>query len=583
MKYRLFVFAFLLFAALFVWLEWVYRFHFFYIEQNQMFLFASHYFTEMVGEPGGVANYVGEFLVQFFVRPYAGAFITAMLLTLTGVLTALICKRMAPGRPLYFLYALPPIALLCVHFAFNYIYQGTVAFMMMLAAYCLYISLRRFRERLAVGAVSVLLLYWWGGAVALPFAFCAVLWEGINRTPKGYWVLLLVAEAVAAAWVSVYLCIVGDVRFAFLPDMYYHHGLQPGKEIYYAWISFPAVLLAARFFGRKGSSVLSAGREIVWTTGQLLLVAMVSWAGVSAHIDRKSAHLKMLDHYARTGQWDTIIAHSGGQITNYLYLNYLNLALAEKGTLADEFFKYDQRGINGLFIPWNKTVQPSIILSDIHFKIGNIAIAQEMAFEAMVSTPGYGSPRLLMRLIQTNLVYGAYPVAEKYVDMLENTLFYRDRAKEYRKFLYNDERLERDTLLASRRKGLVAENYITNSAAASVDLPAIALQNPEDRTAIEYFGCAILLLKDMQAFEAFLTRYYGTEVLPALPVSFQEAVITLHENQPEMWEHYRIPQAMVERFGEYKKQVLAHRNNSGAANLLRRSYGDSYWFYYMFK
>jgi hypothetical protein len=363
--------------------------------------------------------------------------------------------------------------------------------------------------------------------------------------------------------------------------MYYHHGLNPEKEIYYAWICFPAVLLISRFF-RKPKD-LSVKKEIMATGVQLLLIVAVSWIGVAKHIDLKSARLKMFDYYAYTGQWDPIIEHSKGPITNYLYLNYLNLALAEKGILADELFKYDQRGINGLFIPWNKTAQPGIMLSDIHFKTGNIAISQEMAFEAMVSSPGYGNPRLLKRLIQTNLIYGAYPVAEKYMDILENTFFYRDWVKEYRKFLYNDEIVESDPFLANKRKCLVSENFIANSTAEGSGLSAIAFRNPKDKTAIEYFGCAILLLKDMHAFKEFISTYYGTEVLPILPASFQEAVITLYENQPEIWEYYNIPQGMAGRFNEYKKQVLAHRNNSGAANLLRRSYGDTYWFYFMFK
>ncbi|MDF9830589.1 DUF6057 family protein [Parabacteroides sp. PF5-6] len=581
MRYRIVVFALLLFGILFAGLQWAYQFHFFFIEQNQMFLFTSYYFTDQVSEPGGLANYLGEFLVQFFAYPFAGAFLTALLLTGASVLTALICKRIAPAAPLYLLYALPAVALLCIHFGFNYLYQGTVAYLMMLAAFYLYLSLRAFKVRLIAGGVSVFLLFWWAGSVALLYAFCAALWEGLNRTPKGYWVLILPVEAVILAYGSVYLSVVGMYRWAFLPDMYYHHGLEPEKEIYYAWICLPLILCVAWLFRKSGKQPIK--KEMIGAVVQLLLIVAVSWLGVTNHIDLKSARLKRFDHYARTGQWDNILIRCKGQLTNYLYLNYLNLALAEKGVLADELFKYDQRGVSGIFIPWNRTVQPTILLSDIHFAIGNCAISQEMAFEAMVSTPGYGNPRLFQRLIQTNLIYGAYPVAEKYLDMLEHTWNYRDWSRAHRKFLYNDEMVENDPLLGKKRKGLVAESFLSNTTAAGSDLIAIASQNPGDQTAIEYFGCAVLLLKDMNAFKEIIETHYGTPVLPTLPHAFQEAVITLYESQPEMWEHYQIPQAMTERFKEFKKQVLAHRNNSGAPNLLRRSYGDTYWFYFMFK
>jgi len=581
MKYKIFAFALLLFVVSFIGLEWVYKYHFVFIEQNQMFLFTGYYFTDMIGQPGGLANYLAEFLVQFFIQPYGGSLINALLITGASVLTALICKRIAPATPLYLLYALPAISILCIHFNFNYFYQGTVAFLMMLAAFYLYISLSKIKWRLLSGFLSVFFLFWWAGPVAILYVLCAVIWEGLNRIDKWYLVFILPVEAVILAYGSVYFCMLGDYRFAFAPDLYYHSGLHPEKEIYYAWISLPVVLIVAWLVRKRRTN--SVKKEIAGTILQFIFIIAIAWVAIAKHIDIKSARLKRYDYCARTGQWDAIIESSKGPITNYLYLNYLNLALAEKGVLADELFKYDQRGINGLFIPWNRTLQPSILLSDIHFAIGNSAISQEMAFESSVSTPSYGNPRLFKRLIQTNLIYGAYPVAEKYLDILDKTLFYSQWAKRHRQFLYNDEMVENDPLLGEKRRCLVDSSFIANHTAAGSDLIEIAKMNPGHKTAIEYFGSAILLSKDMPVFKDLLETYYGTEILPALPLSFQEAVITLYEGQPEMWEHYQIPEQMTQRFTEFKRQVLANKNNNGIANLLRRSFGDTYWFYYMFK
>lgn len=581
MKYKIPVFVLLIFVILFFFLEGAYKYHFFFIEQNQMFLFTGYYFKEMIVNPGGLANYIGEFLVQFFSQPFAGAFINALLLTGVSILTALICKRIAPNVPFYILYAIPVIALLCMHFNFNYFYQGTVAFLMMLAVFYLYISLSNFTTRLIVGFFSAFFLFWWAGPVTILYAICVIIWEGLNRTSKGYLALIIGIEAIVLAYLSVYLNILGAHRFAFLPDMYIHNGLVPDKEIYYSWISLPLILIIAWFFRKQRKS--SVKKEVIISFGQLLLITVIAWFGITRYIDVKSARLKRFDYHSRAGEWDAIIASCKGPLTNYLYLNYLNLALAEKGVLADELFKFDQRGIDGLFIPWNRTLQPSILLSDIHFAIGNSAISQEMAFESNVSTPSYGNPRLFKRLIQTNLIYGAYPIAEKYLDIMESTLFYRHWAKEHRKFLYNDEKVEKDPLLGEKRRCLVTDNFLSNTTAAGSDLVAIAMQNPGNKTAIEYLGSAMLLVKDMNSFRDFIETYYGTEVLPTLPRSFQEAIITMYEGKPEMWEKYNIPNDMIQRFNEYKKQVLAHRNNSGIANLLRRSFGDTFWFYFMFK
>lgn len=112
----------------------------------------------------------------------------------------------------------------------------------------------------------------------------------------------------------------------------------------------------------------------------------------------------------------------------------------------------------------------------------------------------------------------------------------------------------------------------------------IAEANPENKAAIEYLGAFLLLAKNMEGFKGLVETYYGTEVLPVLPKSFQEAVITLSEAEPDYWKRFDISPSVMQRFAEYKKQVLANRNNKSALpGLLRRAYGDTYWFYFMFK
>ena len=102
--------------------------------------------------------------------------------------------------------------------------------------------------------------------------------------------------------------------------------------------------------------------------------------------------MKELDYYARTEQWDKIVESSQGSLTNYLNMCFLNLALSQKGELADRLFSFDQRGPQGIMVGWNKTEQISSLLSDIAFCHGNPAMAQEMAFEAYATAIGEGTP-----------------------------------------------------------------------------------------------------------------------------------------------------------------------------------------------
>ena len=52
------------FVAIAVFLHIAYRYHFFYVEQLQLFQFAPDYLASQLGEMGGVAHLMGEFLTQ---------------------------------------------------------------------------------------------------------------------------------------------------------------------------------------------------------------------------------------------------------------------------------------------------------------------------------------------------------------------------------------------------------------------------------------------------------------------------------------------------------------------------------------
>lgn len=56
-------------------------------EQLQLFLFDDDYFLERIAEPGGLARYIAEFLVQFYNSTTIGAAIIAILMMLLQRLT----------------------------------------------------------------------------------------------------------------------------------------------------------------------------------------------------------------------------------------------------------------------------------------------------------------------------------------------------------------------------------------------------------------------------------------------------------------------------------------------------------------
>lgn len=546
-------------------------------------MFSEAYIRNKLLLPGGFSMLVAEFLVQFFIRPYVGALVTAVLLTGVGVCTAGIVKRIAPVSGLFILYVLPMLALLFMHFDFNYRVQGTVCYLMMMALLCGYMRIRNDLFRLVAGCVLVPVLFWLAGSIAVLFAGMVCLFEGLRKTPKWYISLIGVAEVLLLGVGTVYFSLMGEYRWVFGPDLYYHYTLHPKEIIYYSWICLPLVFLVAFFIRNKNSLSGKKWRAGISCIAQLAMIAAVLWWGMPKYSDAKTLKLKKLDYFARTEQWDKTIEECKGKLTNFLYMCHLNMALANKGELSDKMFNFDQRGPQGLLVQWNKSENISCMLSDIYFTMGATASSQEMAFEGYVSAMEDGNPRMLKRLVQTNLIYGTYPVAEKYISILEKTYAYRDWAQSQRKYLYNDEVVESDPILGTRRRMLPDRNSLAMIKGLAGDLALFLEKGPANSAALQYLGAMYLLAKDLEGFKALVEKYYGTEFLPVLPVHFQEAVIVMSEKEPDYWKRFNVSETIVARFTDYKKQVLANRNNSAIAGLLNRSYGNTYWFYFMFK
>ena len=575
-------------AWVFVWGFLVYllltrfQYHFFYIEQNQLFLNVNSYGIAKLAQVGGLSGFLSEFLVQFFIYPYAGPLIVATLLTGVGMATQGVLRLVAPKSPFFIVPILPMLALLFVHFDFYYRIQGTISYLMMLLFMYGYMNISRPSYRLIVGALLAPLLFGIGGSVALLFALLVTLYEILKKTPQWYLAWIGLAEVCLLGILSNHAGWLGAYRFSLTPELYYHHKLHPQGVIYFAWIILPILFLIVTFW-KKNEKEEKSKLEFVLIILQVTLVLFLLNRGIAIYGDSKNAKLKELDYYSRTEQWDKTIQACQGNLTNYLYVCHLNMALANRGELADKMFHYNQMGVEGLIVPWNKQEHVSCLLSDVYFTMGAIASSQEMAFEAFVSAMGDGNPRMLKRLVQTNLIFGDYPVAEKYISTLEKTSGYEEWATSQRQYLYNDEAIKNDSILGTRRVMLPKKNTLTVLEELTDELDHLLENGSGNKATLQYLGAIYLLTKNLDGFKALVEKYYGTKVLPILPVHFQEAIIVMSEKNAEYWKRFNLSDAIVSRFEEYKKQVLANRNHSGVAGLLNRAYGNTYWFYYMFK
>ncbi|MDO4955874.1 MAG: DUF6057 family protein [Bacteroidales bacterium] len=183
--------------------------------------------------------------------------------------------------------------------------------------------------------------------------------------------------------------------------------------------------------------------------------------------------------------WQEIIKQSQGRtISNHLELNMLNLALAETGNLKDHLKDQPSQDVNALFVLKIESPYVSALLSDVYWSAGEISMSQYYAFEANEKMDNL-SPRLLKRLALTNIAFGHYAVAEKYLKWLDKTLFYSDWSQKCRALL-NDKAVEADPVLKLKRKCIPEENCFPSVSSIVYDLQKIVAKNPEHTTSQQY-------------------------------------------------------------------------------------------------
>ncbi len=582
LKHKKILLCLLLWLILSFFLQVIYKFHFFHIEQYQLFLFDSDYLRANMMKVGGFALLISEFLLQFFIYPYAGALVTSLLLTLVGALTFRLIKRIDPDSGLiYLLSLLPVLSLLFMHFDFNYFTQGTVSYLLMLFLFNLFFLFKDIVIRLVYSVVAVFILFYLCGSVAVLLALLVFVKEFFENLRKSLLFLIPCAEAVLLACLSVQFGVIGEYRLALLPDLYFQFSLTPPSIIYLSWIIFPFVIAAAYLLRSKKR--LIGKKKIIGLCIQFLTIGAVCFWGVNHYGDFRSLKYKEMEYYYRTKQFDKIIDMNKGRITNYLYGCLLNLSLAKKGELADRVFTFEQNGPQSLLLRMNNTYLSTVLLCDIYYTIGHTGGAMNMAFEANISVPGYQSGRMLQYLIETNLIYGEYPVAEKYIAILEKSFYYSDWAKGMRRYLYNEDEVRKNPEFNTRRKSLSKEDFLFTAELSDKEFSRLFESNPENRTLIEYMGSMYLLMKNLNLFNGLIDKYYGTEILPVLPLSFQEAVIVMTESDAGSWKEQGVSEAVIVRFEQYRKLILENKNRPNLPELVKKMYGDTYWYYFMFK
>lgn len=550
-----------------------------YREQQQIFLWDGDYVAGLLRQTGGFSTLASQFLVQFFHLPWAGAIITALLTTITGVFLWHSIYRLNKNItwwPLPFLAAyLHGIYLLDM----GYHYDGVVAmlcFSILLYTYILIRKRASIYYSILTGIVFSLLLFLYVGSIATLFAICAFIYDMIQNTGKGWMSSVYLLSCILSALVTVSGGSVVGFDYALWTRGYYEYSAEQGIWQSASWLAIPAVMIFAgmcKRFPLRTTVQITAGLFILAAGGLFIHVQSEN------RINKDFRTMAELQRYVNQEDWDGIINNRNINYQNYLHLNYLNLALSHQGRLMSDLFRYPQKGAQSLMVAYQAYNDLNVLFSHIYYHTGIISEALCLSFGTMIATT-HGNPSLLKLLVKERLIYGDYQVAEKYISRLEKTYAYKGWSTDMRRFLFNDEVIANDPELGQKRRSLPAPQpsfVILDGIMA--DLIKVIDTETEENHAFEYAMAMMMLEKNMQGVK-YLIEKTGGRPLPEL---MQQAVTVYAEHDEEYCRNHGVSDETINRFMSFKQAVLNARRNNMNQQTALASYRGTFWYYYMFE
>ena len=547
-----------------------------YQEESQLFIPALWNVSEQYLVPGGFIAFVGQFLIQCYHLPMFSVLVnTALLISVCAVINRLLQEynNYCYNFPLSLI---PVCWLMNVGIRNNYLIDGNVALLLMLLSV---IPLLYMKDRIMItlySLFSTVLLFVLGGNIAIYYSiFLSVYSITLHaKSNLRFYPLASLFPALIVLLFPVELGLYVPFTEAFKPEEYLEIQLLPDYYINYAWMIFCVILLVVVFISFVLSFLNSKTKKDIASVLCFGALFFTLSCNMPDNTDKQNRMLNELSFLSDEEQWDAIInKYKNRNINDYISLNYLNMALAKKGMLAENMFAFDQKGPKSLVAPWNRTLYMDNLLCDIHFMTGDLAMSESYALDAMTQSKRGGNTRALRRLVQINLLRGEYALAGKYIALLEQMPFYKEWADEYSGYLSEPERIADNPELKGK---IIPPDSLDNLMSLMTTEKLWNVHTAENRIGWEYLGCYYLLDKNLSKFNSYIEES-GVEHLPR---HFQEALLIEGSDSVS---NNLVSDKTRQRFESFRKVMAHFSKNNGDVSAIYNEFGDTYWFYYYFK
>ena len=468
-----------------------------YQEQNQLFLLTSDYFWNSMSIAGGLADYISEFIVQFYYVPWMGALLLALVFVILQQLTR---KLMKQNDGSYFPLSFLPALFMLWHMGdINTLLSLPVA--TILAIFTAWIARGLHR---GFDLIIIPILYWLAG----PTAWVYVLLRCLKNGLKSFWTI---AYLVGIQGLSYYTLLEQWPREMVLSGLnYYRIPMQTPMLQIAAPLSIVIVVAISRWVKSRMALTIIAQATVIAT-------AIMT---VSDGFDKDTYELLKQDELVRKERWTEIIERAEKeQVQNAFSSQCVNLSLAMTGQLPDRMFQFYQSGTDALLMPIVRDNTSNLPTAEAFFHLGMINESLRYMFDIQQSILNFKkSGRYTKRIAECYLINGNYAVASKHLSVLGQSLFYRSWAKEAATYLNRDDKMNAHPKWGKLRQLRYKEQFLYNYNEKDKMLGLLFTNNQQNKKALFYFMGQMLLDGNVQGFTQYMQwvqQYGGFTQMPA--------------------------------------------------------------------
>lgn len=559
------------------------------LQDLDLFVLDSHYFSEVLEKTGGLSMYVGSFLNQFFYNPWIGSMVLVCFLLIVSFLTAKTFKLKNWFLPLAHI---PSLALLLSLTDLGYmifyqkldgfVYNNILGVILTLSGFLLFKKIKKTTIKGLFAFSYVVITYPICGAYGLfggLLMLLASIKKGIETKQRPAFILSIVLlTALVVLPIGYYRFVFdqvafGDIYIANLP----YFKLQGAEK--YLWLPYfiLAVFMIFMIFLKEKELKYRFLPALLFLSG---VVTVYAFSFKDKNFHAEISMMKAVDHE----DWNNVLktARIQKEEPTRLQVMATNLALYKLGLAGDKAYHY-KNGAKEMNSP--RIIVPIHVAgTQFFYQYGLTNYCSKWCMEGVVE---YGfSASVLKYFVLSSLMNGEVELARKYNEVLKSTLIHHSWAKKYQTYIDHPESIPEaqefrniipltstDDVLNGDYYHLEAflRNHFSNLTNVPSELTELSvLYNLE--------------IKNDKQFWPRLFRWVKLNPNKRIPVHFQEAALLFADLQKMDLSGAPFDKVVVANFGNFMDMV---RKNSQypektLKDILYRPFGNTYWYYYFF-